>query len=90
MTYEDAIVSDKMEVNGYGYLDFRVDKSEIEVPGYHIPVTDGEFILNLHDGKKQIFKPFDMHIHCPSEHSLNGKFYDAELSLMHHYKGTDD
>ena len=46
-----------MELNGYGYLDFTVLKSDIKLPSFETNVTDGEFILNLFDGKKQQFNP---------------------------------
>lgn len=29
-------------------------------------------------------------MHIPSEHTVQGKHYDAELHIVHHYKGTDD
>ena len=29
-------------------------------------------------------------MHSPSEHTVNGKHYDVELHIVHHYKGTDD
>ena len=45
-------VSDKMELNGYGYTDFGVPKDQIGLPTSKINVADGEFILNLYDGKK--------------------------------------
>ena len=41
-----------MEINGYGYRDFSVNKSGIQMPSYQIDVDEGEFILNLADGKK--------------------------------------
>ena len=45
-------VSDKMELNGYGYTDFTVVKDAIGMPTHRVNVNDGEFIQNLHDGKK--------------------------------------
>lgn len=44
--------SDMMEINGYGYEDFNVGKDDIEMPSYVTPVSEGEFILNLYDGRK--------------------------------------
>lgn len=78
-----------MELNGYGYLDFTVMKSEILLPTYETNVTDGEFILNLFNGKKQQFKPMKFYMHAPSEHTIDGKHFDVELQILHHYKGTD-
>lgn len=28
-------------------------------------------------------------MHSPSEHTVDGKHYDLELHILHHYKGTD-
>lgn len=41
-----------MEINGYGYKDFIVSKSDLQMPSFQINVDEGEFILNLADGKK--------------------------------------
>ena len=50
-------LSDKMELNGYGYLDFAAKRNQIEAKDLQVKVNDGEFILNLFDGRKQLFKP---------------------------------
>ena len=68
-----------MEINGYGYMDFTVLKSSIEPPSYRIPVEEGLFILNLHDGREQEFKPIQFELHSPSEHTVSGEHYDVEL-----------
>ena len=86
---EDVSISESMELNGYEYVDFDVAKSQVHLPDYKTDVKHGELILNLFDGKKQLFKPMSFKIHAPSEHTLNGKHFDAELQLLHHYKGTD-
>ena len=52
--------------------------------------NEGLFILNLHDGRKQEFKPIHFNLHSPSEHTVNGRHYDAELQILHHYKGTEN
>ena len=51
-TSQDIEFSDKMEINGYGYEDFNVSKKNIIMPSYITPVSEGEFILNLYDGRK--------------------------------------
>ena len=28
-------------------------------------------------------------LHAPSEHTIDGLQYDAEMHIVHHYKGTD-
>ena len=87
---DETIDTDKMEINGYGYVDFTAQKAQIGLPCLEIPVEDGEFILNLFDGKKQLFKPILFDLRIPSEHTVNGKHYDAEIHILHHYKGTDN
>ena len=41
-----------MELNGYGYVDFKLLQEDIRMPSYEIEVPEGEFILNLPDGRK--------------------------------------
>ena len=77
-----------MELNGYGYVDFRVQPMEIKMPSYKTSVVEGEFILNLHDGRMQKFKPIEFNLHSPSEHSVNGEHFDLEVHILHYYKGT--
>ena len=79
-----------MELNGYGYEDFSVQMGGIKMPSYEIMVTEGEFILNLQDGRKQLFNPIKFDLHSPSEHTIAGNHYDVELQILHHYKGTDE
>jgi len=87
---DDTVVTDKMEINGYGYVDFVTTKERIAMPCLEIPVEEGEFILNLFDGKKQLFKLISFDLRIPSEHTVYGKQYDAEIHILHHYKGTDN
>ena len=49
---EEVYLSQKMELNGYGYENFNAVKSDISLPTYRVLVDSGEFILNLYDGKK--------------------------------------
>ena len=51
MSTRSAKLSALMELNGYGYLDFTAKRSDIELPYFKTAVTDGEFILNLYDGR---------------------------------------
>lgn len=90
LNLEEIMVTDKMEINGYGYVDFVTTKQMIALPCLEIPVDEGEFILNLFDGKKQLFKPINFDLRIPSEHTVNGRQFDAELHILHHYKGTDN
>ena len=69
------MVSDMMEINGYGYSDFQIESSQMTLPTFTCTVSQGEFILNLQNGKKQLFIPDSFHLHVPSEHTVNGEHY---------------
>lgn len=83
------MVSDMMEINGYGYQPFQVTEQDIVMPEYRIPIQEGEFILNLFDGRKQRFQPLYFDFHGPSEHTVDGEHFDLEMHILHEYKGTD-
>ena len=72
-----------MEVNGYGYEDYAISQGTIKMPNYQVSVSEGEFILNQFNGKKQLFKPIQMHLHAPSEHTIDGRYHDVELHILH-------
>ena len=78
-----------MEINGYGYVDFTTTRNQFGLPCFLTKIDEGEFILNLYNGKKQHFKPIEFDIRVPAEHTVNGKRYDMEIHILHHYKGTD-
>ena len=42
-----------------------------------------EFKRTDKDGVEAIFKPIEIHIHVPSEHTINGRNSDAEVHLVH-------
>ena len=65
-------ISETMELNGYDYIDFTAYKADIKLPTYETAVEEGEFILNLFNGKKQLFNPIQFHFHSPSEHTVDG------------------
>ena len=81
-----------MEINGYGYVELSVYKSDITLEEFRVPVpaSTGEFTLSLHDGKRQHFSPVYFDFHSPSEHTVDGRHYDLELHLLHEYKGTNN
>ena len=41
------------------------------------------FTTKLEDGTSTEWKPQQLHFHSPSEHTVNGKYYDAEMHLVH-------
>eukprot|EP00347_Sterkiella_histriomuscorum_P011501 403372213 len=43
----------------------------------------GSMLFNDIDGNSKLFKLKNMSFHAPSEHTLNGKYYDAELQIVH-------
>ena len=51
--------------------------------------TDGDLGLTFADGNTSLFQPLQLHFHSPSEHTVNGKYYDVELHIVHKYKGTE-
>ena len=89
LDYKNVSYSDKMELNGYGYTDFKASKTDIQLPLFKVQLDEGEFILNLYDGKKQLFKPIQFELHLPSEHTIDKRTFDAEVQVLHQYKGTD-
>lgn len=42
-----------------------------------------DFIRRDADGAVFEFKPAGIHLHAPSEHTVNGKLYDAEFHIVH-------
>lgn len=78
-----------MEINGYGYLPYALSKADVLMPEFRFPCEEGEFILNLYDGRKQRFRPLYFDFHSPSEHTVDEKYFDLEMQILHEYKGTD-
>ena len=93
LTVEGASTSDSMEINGYGYRDFKIATSGTDLKreggSVYVPMTDGEFHLQFADGSKSIFEPLQFHFHAPSEHSVDGNLYDLEVHFVHQYIDTD-
>lgn len=49
----------------------------------------GTFLHSDHEGALRSFVPFELDIHTPSEHTVDGKHYPIEIHIYHYYKGTD-
>jgi len=51
--------------------------------------NDGTLGLTRANGDISFFDPLQLHFHSPSEHTIDGKYFDVELHIVHKYKGTD-
>lgn len=89
--------SDKMSVTGYNYYDFIVNKDTFKTtdPTMTTYFNDdkmrqgAELELTFADGSQSYFMPLQFHFHAPSEHSVDGKLYDAEVHFVHTIKGSN-
>ena len=90
MSTVNVLFSESTEINGYGYTNYSVERGSITLPDVESVIPDGEFIINLPNGKQQRFVPEYFDFHMPSEHTVNGEHYDLELHIVHHYKGTEN
>ena len=86
-----------MELIGYNYFNFGVTDAIFSADNLAwtttLPDADGalekaELEITFHDGAKTSFSPLQFHFHAPSEHSVDGKLYDAEMHIVHVYKET--
>ncbi|CDW77125.1 UNKNOWN [Stylonychia lemnae] len=56
--------------------------------GLDTSLIQGSMVFHNLEGKSQMFKLKNMSFHAPSEHTLNGVRYDAELQIVHQeYQG---
>ena len=89
----DTDISDKMELVGYNYYDFASDAKASD-PTYTTSFANqalrsqAELQITFADGSKSFFTPLQFHFHAPSEHSVDGKLYDAEVHFVHTIKGS--
>ena len=42
--------------------------------------------MTFNDGKESQFEPLHLHFHAPSEHTIDGKYFDLEMHIVHKYK----
>ena len=84
-----------MEIIGYNYFNFHITDLNFSADNLAwtttLPDADGalekaELELTFFDGIKTSFSPLQFHLHAPSEHSVDGYLYDAELHIVHVYK----
>ena len=81
---EGAVSNDKMEINGYGYMNYPDGKfMTLTSHSLQMDFTDGEFQLTFPDGSMSLFEPLQLHFHSPSEHTVEGKHHDLEMHIVH-------
>ena len=90
----DTDTSDKMEIIGYNYYDFvkagfsDTDFSQKLDFGDDQLRANAELQITFADESQSYFTPKQFHFHAPSEHTVNGNLYDAEVHLVHVIKGS--
>jgi len=93
----DTDTSDKMEVIGFDYFDFRVANNQFSATDTTYTATfspdsarqNAELQLTFADGSMSYFTPLQFHFHAPSEHSVDGQLYDLEVHFVHTRKGSN-
>lgn len=78
--------SEMMQVNGFGYKNMASATERRDPNTIVTNIADGEFQIDFSDGSKSLFTPLQMQFHAPSEHTVDGKYYDLELHIVHYYK----
>ena len=79
-----AVDNDKMEINGYGYMNYPDGKFiELKDDTLQMDFTDGEFQLTFPDGSMSLFEPLKVVFRSPSEHTVEGKHHDLEMQIIH-------
>jgi carbonic anhydrase len=46
-------------------------------------VNPGTLAFTNTNGETKLFKLLQFHFHSPSEHTINGRYYDSELHIVH-------
>ena len=90
-----SVINETMELIGYNYFNFHVSDAIFSADNLAwtttLPANDGaldkaELEITFFDGRKTSFSPLQFHLHAPSEHSVDGYLYDAEMHIVHVYK----
>mmetsp|Transcript_41130 Transcript_41130/g.30245 ORF Transcript_41130/g.30245 Transcript_41130/m.30245 type:complete len:119 (+) Transcript_41130:213-569(+) len=50
---------------------------------YNTPDMGHMQVVNFQDGTKRSYHLLQFHMHSPSEHTINGLHYDAEMHIVH-------
>ena len=90
--------SETSELIGYNYYNFPLESWNFDEsdPSKKIDFQDEtqrknvEFRITFHDETSSYFTPKQFHFHAPSEHSIDGELYDAEVHFVHVYQTTSD
>ena len=53
-----------------------------------VDFEEGELGITFADGTEATFVPLQFHFHAPSEHTVNGRYYDLEMHIVHKYKDS--
>lgn len=83
--------SGDMLLQGVGYEDFKNKTADIvwdtKMIGANFE-SQAEFLIKFPDKSADVFVPGSFHFHAPSEHTVGGTQFDAEMHIVHTYKGT--
>lgn len=90
--------NDMMNLIGYNYYDWSLPSvtPAADSPAMTVGFMDesqrlqSELQITFPDGSKSFFTPKQFHFHAPSEHSVDGKLYDAEVHFVHVIKGSGE
>ena len=88
----DLSANGNMQVLGFNYENFSNYEAEISWESSYIGASfksKAEYLVVYPDASADIFEPVSLKFHAPSEHTVEGKSYDAEMQILHVYKGTD-
>ena len=46
-------------------------------------LDDGALVFWNEEGEMKLFKVLQFHVHSPSEHTIDGQYFDLELHIVH-------
>lgn len=75
-----------MQLNVEGYANMKTATVTRNPNTIGAALSAGEFQIDFADGTTSLFTPLQFHFHAPSEHTVDGRFFDLELHIVHHYK----
>merc|ERR1712183_798430 len=69
--------------------DYTDSTTTIESKDYtvQVTITSGGFTKTFETDTTADFSATQFHFHAPSEHTVDGKYYDLEMHVVHHYAG---